>query len=171
MRRLILLIKFSLTLLLAVSITSCTFPHYLGNCLDASLPRDISATQAYKISYLDEDNKVVFSTKLICERYYDGQCSARGNKWQWREQKAATPFITKSYKGHAIELYPPGCDYLSKGGNTDFPWVKMIDGKEKINFYAEDDGSYFRYISLSPREKEYINVPYSMKVEEMLDYK
>ena len=97
-------------------VAACTAPGALMLCADSALPRPITH-KTYEVMAFAESGALLASSTIICEKYYDADCSVRGNHYAYRRlTPLEKPFVINLDDGNILEVTFPGCKSLMVDG-------------------------------------------------------
>lgn len=127
-----------------VFLTSCTAPGALMLCADSAIPRPVT-NKTFEVKVFDEGGALVASGTIACEKYYDSDCSVRGNHYAYRRLTPfEQPFVIHRNKGDKFELTFPRCRSLMENKNIHLSHFgrKYFDAKtgmtyRNIYYYGE----------------------------------
>ena len=96
--------KLFLIVLLTLPLSGCvTGLIALFNCIDSILPKmakEKNRALIINLKNIKTDEKYIIP--VICESYYDSQCSTRGNLWAWRDIKRSETYTVESTEGYPV---------------------------------------------------------------------
>jgi len=70
----------------------CITSIHIVNSIDASIERKVQPDSGHYVVTLCYENQKPIEKVLRFERYYDAQCSVRGNYWAWRQVGKQTDY-------------------------------------------------------------------------------
>lgn len=118
-------------------------------CLDMLVPRPstpIAGPRMVTLAYADQPPVHV---TVKCERYYDAQCSTRGNHWDVREVGSEGPpeqvrFIPVQDPALGeVRIPRPGCELYGRNAPRAFQSMVMIRGKTYFYLHTDAAGHVF----------------------------
>ena len=133
-------------LLLAISsllLTSCG----VAECIDGAIPRSTSAVGSHRAE-IRYGEQAPFAISFSCERYYDAQCSERGNSWRTRQSGTTDEPTMASYLTvqdpdlGRIEIPRPRCIDTVNLHPADFGFVQVNSVPYRLVSYQ---GTSFQY--------------------------
>jgi hypothetical protein len=118
-------------------------------CLDMLVPRPVTPIAGPRVVTLAYGDQPPVRVTVSCERYYDAQCSTRGNSWDVREVGSEGPpelvrFITvQDPVLGEVKIPRPGCELYGRNAPRAFQAMVMIRGKTYFYLHTEDAGHVF----------------------------
>lgn len=90
-------------------------------CVDSKIPRS-AINQTFSFEIYDTSGSVISSASLSCRKYYDSNCSERGNYYRYEQLSATgdTHFMTPLENGSSIEFTYPTCKNLLTKGEAEY---------------------------------------------------
>ena len=129
---------------LAITLPLCSCG--LGSCIDSAFPRATQKLATHTIELQYENQQSIHLT-FSCERYYDAQCSERGNQWSVRETGAKFANLGSFIELHdprygKVEIPRPTC-----GASTSYPEnYRMARVNGLLYKLAENNGNTYVYV-------------------------
>lgn len=147
-------------------------------CLDMLLPRPTTPIAGPRIVTLAYGDQPPVRVAVNCERYYDAQCSTRGNYWDVREVGSDGPpeltrFITVQDPALGeVKIPRPGCELYGRNAPRAFQTMVMIRGKTYFYVRTEEGGHVFErrkfaLQQLAPSAKRRAVLPFTLAVDGM----
>jgi hypothetical protein len=137
-------------------------------CIDAQIPRSAEQLKepiTVEIAYAGAE---VVRREIRCERYYDAQCSERGNRWSIRQagakdehEKGLAKIIAPQIGEIVFDL--PLCNYVHQGRVTTLKWVHpRINGE--LYSYVESHGQRHLFRTRSGNSTKTIELQFDYKI-------
>lgn len=100
-----------------MALSACTYPGAVMHCIDGAVPRPVM-TKSFHIEVEDDTGQLLAQSEVTCERYYDANCSVRGNHYAYRRltEHEGVIAIPAADKG-ILELTFPACKTLFENQN------------------------------------------------------
>lgn len=119
------------------------------SCLDALIPRSSSETKTMNVIFTNRTTGVSVDQRIVCEEYYNAQCSVRGNYWDWRNREKIESVTFKTSDGKTLKLVAPTCDHVmywrSVPGYSFVPRVQVTWGGGLHSYWLSKEGGRMCY--------------------------
>lgn len=102
----------STIILTASLLASCTAGGLVVQCTDSAIPR-LTTEAIFDIKVFSTDGNLLSSNTIECKKYYNSQCSVRGNYYKYERSVTGNErFSTLLENGDKIEFSFPVCKTL-----------------------------------------------------------
>ncbi|WAJ71930.1 hypothetical protein [Catenovulum adriaticum] len=160
--------KIQLVFTFLLCLSGCTLLPMSAACLDAKIPKkSLEDDQAFHVFYTNTKTGVVTERTILCEQFYNAQCSARGNYWDWRHAAKPDKYNLTLNDGRAVSLNAPLCTDLVNKDRTGLNYTYLnfneVDGIWLVK--NEDKWIYKQYDKVTKTSKLVFEVPVTIKIE------
>ncbi|MBB5211956.1 hypothetical protein [Microbulbifer hydrolyticus] len=147
------------------SVTGCTAIPYAVNCIDAKIPREApSEPVEYRVSFKNIHAEAEVSRTLICQEFYDAQCSTKGNGWSMRQLNDPRPVELLASNGSVVRVLIPYCNQMVIG-TTKLSNLNKYLMPENVYIEASEIPNSQPYYIEDEKGTLYFDIPYELRLE------
>ncbi|MGB0894152.1 MAG: hypothetical protein ACPGUD_07070 [Parashewanella sp.] len=131
-------------------LNGCAVPIAALNCLKGTTSYPKSDVGTYNVQVASNALNLHLKTTISCEKYYDTQCSTRGNEWRFR---STTPLKNQTIQINDIqaEVVLPDCEALIH--DPQHAKTYLLEGRASILRYQKEGRSQELYQQIMSAQK------------------
>ncbi|MEH6550666.1 MAG: hypothetical protein V7744_11830 [Pseudomonadales bacterium] len=162
--------RINLAYILILFLSGCTFIPASVGCLDSKVPRvKPEYNQDFLLTYSDTNTGIVTEKLITCEYFYNAQCSARGNYWDWRQSPKIGEYQLTLNDGRKGKLLYPRCPNLMGINESQLNYTDIILSTGESIRISKKNGRWVNrvYDKVTKKPKLVFEVPFTINIKKI----